>query len=164
MGYREYDDDDLDLDFEDEDETPKQSASNDNLVKQLRKQLKAEQRRAKELEEQYQSVAKVQRESSIKSILSEYGLNPNVAKFVDSNIEPTADALKQWIDENGSLFGLQQQAQQSEQVAPNLAARRQIDAATANALSPELADDIALRISQATDPEALMQMLYTAEQ
>jgi hypothetical protein len=153
-------DDDFDFDFEEEDQPARKSEGND-LVRQLRKQLKAEQKRLKELEAETSGLRSAQRQSVIKNVLAERGVNEKVAAFIPTDIEPTADALTQWLDQHGDVFGIAQS--EPQQVNPNLAALRQIDAVTANAQTPAGAEDLLLRLNQAASADEIINMIYSAE-
>lgn len=153
-------DDDFDFDFEEEDQPARKSEGND-LVRQLRKQLKAEQKRLKELEAETSGLRSAQRQSVIKNVLAERGVNEKVAAFIPADIEPTADALTQWLDQYGDVFGIAQS--EPQQVNPSLAALRQIDAVTANAQTPAGAEDLLLRLNQAGSADEIINMIYSAE-
>lgn len=158
--FQDYDDD-FDNDFDDE--TPEPSRSNGNdLVRQLRKQLKAEQKRLKELEAETSNLRTAQRQSVIKNVLAERGVNEKVAAFIPTDIEPTADALTQWLDQYGDVFGIAQ-AEPQQQANPSLAALRQIDAVTSNAQTPAGAEDLLLRLNQAASADEIINLIYSAE-
>lgn len=153
-------DDDFDFDMEEDDQPARRSDGND-LVRQLRKQLKTEQKRLKELEAETSNLRSAQRQSVIKNVLAERGVNEKVAVFIPTDIEPTADALTQWLDQYGDVFGIAQPEQQ--QANPNLAALRQIDAVTSNAQTPAGAEDLLLRLNQAASADEIINMIYSAE-
>ena len=157
--FQEYDDD---FDNEFDDETPEPSRSNGNdLVRQLRKQLKAEQKRSKELEAETSGLRTAQRQSVIKNVLAERGVNEKVAAFIPMDMEPTADALTQWLDQHGDVFGIAQA--EVQQANPSLAALRQIDAITSTAQTPAGAEDLLLRLNQAASADEIINMIYSAE-
>lgn len=161
MSNQNWEDDDFDFDLEDE-ETPQRAATGNDLVKQLRKAQRQAEKRAKELEAELSTLRSAQRENVIKSVLEQKGLNPKVAKFIPGDLEPTADALTQWFDENGDIFGVP-----STQFNDNMAdlnAMRQIDAVTANAVTPDKIDNLMLRIDQAASTEDLLNMIYGSNQ
>ena len=96
----EIDDEDDDVPFENQYET------DTDLVKKLRKALKAEQRRNKELETNYSELTKTQKERILKDALASRGVNPKVAAFVPSDIEASEDAIAAWLDSNADVFGV----------------------------------------------------------
>ena len=76
--FQDYDDD-FDDDFDTEDQPAKSNGS--DLVRQLRKQLKTEQKRLKELEAETSNLRSAQRQSVIKNVLAERGVNEKVARL-----------------------------------------------------------------------------------
>lgn len=159
--FQDYDDD-FDDDFNDDDVPQTRKSDGNDLVRQLRKQLKAEQKRLKELEAETLNLRTAQRQSVIKNVLAERGVNEKVAAFIPTDLEPTADALTQWLDQHGDVFGLQPTEPQ-QQANPSLAALRQIDAVTANAQTPAGAEDLLLRLNQAGSADEILNMIYSAE-
>jgi hypothetical protein len=161
MSNQNYDFDD-DFDFEEEDDLgqPPKANSND-LIKQLRKAQRAAEKRAKELESELFGLRSERRESVIKNVLEEKGLSPKIARFIPSDLEPTADALTLWIEENGDVFGLPSQQQTS---TPDLATLRQIDAVTAGAVTPDKIENMLLRMDQANSAEEIINMIYSQNQ
>lgn len=160
MSNQNWEDDDFDFDLDEE--TQQRSATGNDLVKQLRKAQRQAEKRAKELETELQSLRSVQRENVIKSVLEQKGLNPKVAKFIPGDIEPTADALTQWFEENGDIFGVPSTQQNDN--AEDLNAMRQIDAVTATAVTPDKLDNLMLRIDQANSSEELLNMIFGSNQ
>ena len=158
--FQEYDDD-FDNDFDDDDTPQARKSEGSDLVRQLRKQLKVEQKRLKDLEAETSGLRTAQRQSVIKSVLAERGVNEKIAAFIPADMELTADALTQWLDQNGDVFGIAQS--EPQQVNPNLAALRQIDAVTSNAQTPAGAEDLLLRLSQAASADEIINMIYSAE-
>ena len=93
-------------DDEDDDETSTPVFESDSdLVKRLRKQLKAEQRRNKELETSYGELTKAQKERILKDVLTSKGVNQKIAQFIPNDIEASEDAINAWLDANGEVFG-----------------------------------------------------------
>ena len=72
-------DDEEDNDFESFD-------ADTDLVKKLRKALKAEQKRNKELETTMGDLTKSQKERILKDVLTSRGVNPKIAQFIPSDI------------------------------------------------------------------------------
>lgn len=153
--YQENWEDDEDFDLE---ETRKQPNDSD-LLKQLRKELKNKTKALSELETQVNTFRQTQREATIKSVLESKGVSPKIAKFIPSDIETSPEVISGWIEENADVFGLA--VENAQNVAPNLSALRSIDAITANAQSPSNADDVALRIQNASEEE-LIAMIHAA--
>lgn len=147
-------------DWEDDDlDTQDVRANDSDLLKQLRKELKNKTKALTELEEQVNGFRQTQREATIKAVLESKGVSPKIAKFIPSDIETSPEVISGWIEENADVFGLA--VENAQDVAPNLSALRSIDAITANAQSPSNADDVALRIQNASEDE-LIAMIHAA--
>ena len=152
----DFDDDDM---YDDEEETMPRQSSGDDLVKKLRKSDRSKEKRIKELESALAEFTKRERESVVKSVLTERGINPKVAAFIPQDIELNADAINAWVNDYSDVFGLQTEGTQENN--PNLAALRQIDAATSNAATPALAESLLSKIGSADSMEELMQIIYS---
>ena len=141
---------DDDNDFEDD-----FSDSND-LVKKLRRAAKVNEKRAKELEAELNTLRSEQRTNVIKSVLESKGVRPSIAKYIPSDVS-TADDIDAWLKENAEDFGftLGQPKQEAD-----LATLRQIDAVTANAVSPAGMDDLMLRLNQAESAEEVERLIF----
>lgn len=147
-------------DWEDDDlDTQDVRANDSDLLKQLRKELKNKTKALTELEEQVNSFRQTQREATIKSVLESKGVSPKIAKFIPSDIETSPEVISGWIEENADVFGLA--VENAQNAKPDLSALRSIDAITANAQSPSNADDMALRIQNASEEE-LIAMIHAA--
>jgi hypothetical protein len=150
--YQDWDDDDDD----DVQETRQQSDS--DLLKQLRRELKAKTKALSEYESKMATLESERRSNTIKSVLESKGVSPKIAKFVPQDIEPSAEAIDSWIQDNADIFGLT--AQTPSQQEPDLATLRQIDAVTANAQSPAGMEDLMMRINNAESMEDLHNLIY----
>ena len=131
-----------------------------DLVTQLRRATKKKDKQLKELMEELSSIKSAQRANSIKSVLAEKNLNPKIANFIPSDLDASPEAIDNWIAENAEVFGLKVEKQQ---VAPDVATLRQIDAVAANAQTPVGIDDLFLRIDQAQSAEEIEQMIFGAQ-
>lgn len=152
--------DDFDFDFEDE-EAPQRTVDNGNdLVKKLRKAERAKEKQIRELEARLAELTNAQRKNVVESFLANKGLNPKVAKFIPSDIDPTESALNQWVDEYGDVFGL---ASSEQSQAPDLATLRQIDAVTSGAVTPDKIENILLRLDQASSQDEIIRMIQSGE-
>lgn len=152
--YQEYEDDD-DFDFEGNQRQPSES----DLLKQLRKELKNKTKALTELETQLNSVRASQRDATIKTVLESKGVNSKIAKFIPADIETSPEVISNWIDENADVFGLV--VNKAEEPKVDLSTLRSIDNVTANAQTPTNADDMALRIQNASEEE-LIAMIHSA--
>jgi hypothetical protein len=155
-----YDDDDFD--FEDEGVETTTRGSKDDVLKKVRRAERAKDKQLKELQAELESLRKFQREATVSKVLSEKGVNPKIAAFIPSDIEPTPEALNSWLEQYGDVFGVAQQPQQQARVNEmDLAALRQIDAVTSNAISPDDVNDSFSIINNAQSREELLEFLYS---
>jgi hypothetical protein len=146
-------------DDEDEDDTPTGVFESDtDLVKKLRKALKAEQRKNKELESSYGELTKAQKERILKDVLASKGVNQKIAQFIPSDIEASEDAISAWLDNNGDVFGYTP----SEKPAVNqddINSLRKMDAVLAGAETSASSDDLMNRIAGANSEEEILSIL-----
>lgn len=150
-------DDEEDFDF---DETPTRDDGND-LVRQLRKADRAKEKRIKEMEAELQSLRSMRRESTISQVLTSEGVNPKIAKFIPADVtEP--DAVKAWLDENADALQIQRSSEEQGPAIPaaDMAALRNMDAVTANALSPHQVDDLYNRLNQAQSEDEVLSLIF----
>jgi hypothetical protein len=151
--------DNINWDIEDEDDedyTPTYENDTD-LVKKLRKALKAEQRRAKELETNLGELSKTQKERILKDVFTSRGVNAKIAAFVPNDIEATEEAISSWIDEYADVFGIQQDAPKVSQ--EDIASMQKMNNLLTNAEAPGTSDDIANRLSNASSEEEILTIL-----
>ena len=151
MSNFEYEDDEDDI-------TTNTGDSGNDLVKQLRKAAKQKDKELQELRSQFESLNKAQRERAIKDTLESRGVNSKIAKFIPSDIDPTEESLSKWLEENGDLFGFTKQ-EEAPVDDSNLAELRKQNAVTQGALTPDRAEDLAMRIDQAQSQEELNRIL-----
>lgn len=147
-------------DDEDEDETTITGNESENdLQKKLRKKIKADEKRMKELEEKLDTYVKKERESSVKELLEKQGVNPKAARLILKDLdEVTPETVTNWLDENGDLFGFTKQ-EEAPVDDSNLAELRKQNAVTQGALTPDRGEDLAMRIDQAQSQEELNRIL-----
>lgn len=149
-------------DDEEEDTETDLYTSDTDLVKKLRKALKAEQKRNKELESTLGEMSKSQRERILKDVFSSRGVNPKVAAFVPSDIEASEEAIASWIESNADVFGVEV-SKKSEINEQDVAALRQIDSVTQGALSPDKSEDLAYRINNANTEDEILKLIYGSQ-
>jgi hypothetical protein len=145
-------------DEEDEDTTTGGFESDTDLVKKLRKALKAEQRKNKELETSYGELTKSQKERILKDVLTSKGVNQKIAQFIPSDIEASEDAISAWLDNNGDVFGYTP----SEKPAVNqddINSLRKMDAVLTGAETSASSDDLMNRIAGASSEEEILSIL-----
>ena len=147
-------------DDEDEDETTITGNESENdLQKKLRKKIKADEKRMKELEEKLDSYVKKERESSVKELLEKQGVNPKAARLILKDLEEvTPESVSNWLEDNGDLFGFTKQ-EETPVDDSNLAELRKQNAVTQGALTPDRAEDLEMRIAQAQSQEELNRIL-----
>ena len=146
-------------DEEEDEDTPTGGFESDtDLVKKLRKALKAEQRRNKELETSYGELTKSQKERILKDVLASKGVNQKIAQFIPSDIEASEDAISAWLDNNGDVFGYTP----SEKPAVNqddINSLRKMDSVLTGAETPAASDDLMNRIAGAESEEEILSIL-----
>ncbi len=93
-------------------------------------------------------------------LVAEKHLNPKIANFIPADLDSSPEAIDNWIAENAEVFGLQVQKQE---VTPDIATLRQIDAVAASANVPVGSDDLFLRLDQATSAAEIEQMIFGSQ-
>ena len=153
MSNNYWDEEDDDLDTENE-----AQLDGSDLLKKLRKAKRADEKRIKELTEQLEGFSKAQRESTVKSILEQKGVNQKAARLIlkDLDGEFSEESVSNWLDENADLFGIEVSQRPDSQ---NLATLRQQDVMTQNAVTPDRAQDIEQRMNNAGSMEELMALM-----
>ena len=149
-------------DEEDEDDTTITGQESDNdLQKKLRKKIRADEKRIKDLEEQLNGFAKVEKERSVKEVLEKQGVNPKAARLILKDLdEVTPESVANWLEENGDLFGYSP-AEGTPENDGNREALRKQDAVTQGAFTPDRAEDLAMKIDQAQSQEELNRILFS---
>lgn len=109
---------------------------NSNLVKDLRKQLKAAKDARAEIEKELSTLRPQVRSNSLKGVLSELGVNPKIAALLPSDLETNKDAVSKWLDEYGDVFNLKV-AEPAASAAVEKPAEQQ-GATGSTAITPEL--------------------------
>jgi len=146
---------------EDEDLDNVELGDGGDLVKKLRKANRASEKRIKELTEQLEGFSKTQRESTVKSVLEKKGVNPKAARLILKDLDDiNEETVNNWLDDNADLFGIQVEEPQNKQ---DLAALRQQDIVSQSATTPDRADEIELRLNNASSAEELLAMLRSQQ-
>jgi hypothetical protein len=133
--------------------------SDTDLVKKLRKALKVEQRRSKELESSLGELTKSQRERVLKDVFASRGVNPKVAAFVPGDLDASEEAISSWLEQNAEIFGVQVQPRK-EVDSRDVASIRQMDNVTTGALSPDKAEDMSIKIQSAQSADDILNLIY----
>lgn len=152
-----------DFDDEDDDEIqiPSYQTSNESdLIKQFRRQLKAEKKARLEAEAKSAELFKSQKERIIKDVLSSKGVNDKIAKFIPQDIEVSEDAIAQWLDSNADVFGYAK-PEQNETTAnsQDIAALQRMNQALTGADAATSADTIEFAIQNAKSEEEILSIL-----
>jgi hypothetical protein len=153
---------DDDQDDEMEDVTLQSIDSDTDLVKKLRKALKAEQKRSKDLESSLGELTKSQRERVLKDVFASRGVNPKVASFVPNDLDASEEAITGWLEQNAEVFGIQVQPKK-EVDSKDIASLRKIDTVTTGALSPDKAEDMSIRIQSAQSADEILNLIYGSQ-
>ena len=154
--------------WEDEDEdldtTSEYAGDGSDLLKKLRKAKRSDEKRIKELTEQLETFSKSQREATVKSVLEKKGVNLKAARLVMKDLDDiNEDSVSNWLDDNADLFGLTVNEDASKISQEDRAALRNQDLVTQNAMTPDRANDIEYRMSQATSEEDILSILRSQQ-
>lgn len=149
-------------DDEDEDETTIIGNESENdLQKKLRKKIKADEKRMKELEEKLDGYVKKEKESSVKELLEKQGVNPKAARLILKDLEEVnEETVQNWLDENGDLFGFTK-SEATPEVDGNRAELRKQNTVTQGAITPDRGEDLEMKIDSATSAEELSRILFS---
>jgi hypothetical protein len=159
MSNNYWDDEDDDLDTIEE--APMDGS---DLLKKLRKAKRADEKRIKELTEQLEGFSKTQREATVKSVLEKKGVNLKAARLVMKDLDDISEeSVSNWLDDNADLFGLTVNEDSSKVTQEDRAALRNQDLVTQNAMTPDRANDIEYRMSQATSEEDILSILRSQQ-
>jgi len=131
-----------------------------DLLKKLRKAKRNDEKRIKELTEQLEGLSKSQRERTVKEVLEKKGVNAKAARLVLKDLDDVSEeSVNNWLDDNADLFGLTIAKEEPRASEQDRAALRQQDVLTSNAITPDRAEDLNLRIDNADSMDALLDVL-----
>ena len=148
-----------DDDEDDQDTDNEAQMDGSDLLKKLRKAKRSDEKRIKELTEQLEGFSKSQRERVVKEVLDKKGVNPKAQRLILKDLEDiNEESVNNWLEDNGDLFGLAP-SEVSEEKQLNLAALRQQDVVTQMGTTPERADDLESRISNAQSADEILNIL-----
>ena len=153
-------------DEDDEEDTIEEAPMDgSDLLKKLRKAKRADEKRIKELTDQLEGFSKAQREAIVKSTLEKKGVNQKAARLVMKDLDDISeDSVSNWLNDNADLFGLSEAPEDSSIMSQeDRAALRNQDALTQNAVSPDRANDLEYRMSQATSEEDILAILRSQQ-
>jgi hypothetical protein len=149
-------------DENDDDVTIASFDSDTDLVKKLRKALKVEQKRNKDLESSLGELTKSQRERVLKDVFASRGVNPKVATFIPNDLDASEEAISGWLEQNADVFGIQLQPKK-EIDSKDVASLRQMDNVTTGALSPDKAEDLGIKIQSAQSADEILNLIYGSQ-
>jgi hypothetical protein len=142
--------------YDDEDDETTQ----DGGINQLRKVNRALEKRAKELEQELLGLKSQTRQRTVKDVLQAKGLNPKIAAFVPADIDTSEEAINNWINEYGDVFGAVTQAEnQPTQQSQDVTAQARINNMVATGQAPNLDTDSMSRVLQAKSRDELDALL-----
>lgn len=143
-----------------------------NLVKKLRSKIDELAARAKELETENQSLKGSARKQTLSSALAARGYPAKIAAFIPADLDPTDEAIDEWLSEYGDVFGGANQVQQEQAVqqapvvvgsAADAEAYRRMTAVESGGATPaNVSGDILAMIDQAESMDDLMAVLKGA--
>jgi hypothetical protein len=155
-------------DEDDDTDTTSAPLEGNDLLKQLRKAKRADEKRIKELSDQLDGFNKAQKESIIKKVLESYGVSQKAARLISREFDGdiSEEAVSQWIDDNAEVFGIEVQYAEDtpENSNDNRAALRQQDIVTQGAITPERAEDMNSRLNNAESAEEIINLIYSQQQ
>ncbi len=158
MSNNYWDDEDDDLD------TDTQAGDGSNLLKQLRKAKRADEKRIKELSEQLEGLSKLQRERTVKEVLEKKGVNPKATRLILKDLDDVnEDSVNNWLDDNADLFGLSVSKEELRVDSNDLAALRQQDVVTQGATTPDRSDDFSNKIDNAQSADELIALIRSQQ-
>jgi DNA-binding transcriptional regulator YbjK len=150
-------------DEEDEDDTTDALDGND-LVKKLRKAKRSDEKRIKELSEQLEGFLKDKKESTVRQVLENKGVNLKAARLIMKDLDDVnEETVNNWLNENADLFGIK--ASDAPEVdKDNLATLRSQDVITQGAVTPDKAQDLETRLDSASSQEEILSLLRSQQQ
>jgi hypothetical protein len=148
-------------DEEDEDDTTTTAVDTDaKNFNNLRKAKRADEKRIKDLEDKLEGYLKKDREQSVAKVLEQKGVNPKAARLILKDLdEVNEESVNNWLSDNGDLFGITQSQDAPKANETDLAALRQQDVLTQGAVTPDRAEDMAMRLDQAQSAEDIYRIL-----
>jgi len=131
-----------------------------DVVGQLRKVNRALEKRAKELEQELSGLRTQTRQRTVKDVLQAKGLNPKIAAFIPQDIDVSEEAIAQWVNEYGDVFGIQTPSEEKPvQKSPEVMAQARINNMVATGTAPDIDEDAFAKIANAKSKEDLDALL-----
>ncbi len=132
-------------------------------LRSLRSAYKKQKKELAEAQEQLVTLSQEKRKTTIAGTLKSLGVNPKIATFVPSDVEP--DGVRDWITEFGDIFGLKDQGEEEKKpeasfyTEDEVAQLERIDGVAANSAKPGSPQNIADQITGATNEADLLALL-----
>ena len=132
-----------------------------DLQKKLRKKIRADEKRIKELEDKLSGFTVKERESLVKEVLEKQGVNPKAARLILKDIDGdiSENSILNWLDSEGDLVGYSASKDAANDVDRE-ALRRQ-DTSVMGAAAPDRGQDLEARIAGAKNEAELRAILNT---
>lgn len=150
-----------DYDWDDSDDT---DTSNDSTgMKELRKALRASEKRNKEMSVKLDEMRNVSRERTVKDIISSKGLPDKIIKLIPFDVTSPED-VENWVAEYADLFGSSAPDNQSQAPAVNAADMQALQRISDTQASGQTFDgdydQMDARIRAASTPAELSKVLF----
>jgi hypothetical protein len=127
-----------------------------DVVGQLRKVNRALEKRAKELEQELSGLKTQTRQRTVKDVLQAKGLNPKIAAFIPQDIESSEEAIVNWVNEYGDVFGVQTPSEEKPaEKSPEVKAQARINNLISTGSAPDVDEDAFAKIAGAKTREDL---------
>ena len=131
-----------------------------DVVSQLRKVNRALEKRAKELEQELSGLRTQTRQRTVKDVLQAKGLNPKIAAFIPQDIDSSEEAITNWVNEYGDVFGIQTPSEEKPAAkSPEVMAQARINNIAATGTAPDVDEDAFAKIAAAKTREDLDALL-----
>lgn len=130
-----------------------------DVVAQLRKVNRALEKRSKELEQELAGLKTQTRQRTVKEVLQAKGLNPKIAAFIPQDIDASEEAINQWVNEYGDVFGAPVQAQEEAKPTADVSAHARINNVVATGQPPSVDEDAMAKVLGAKTREDLDALL-----
>jgi len=100
----------------------------------------------------------------LKKLRKAKGVNAKAARLVLKDLDDVnEDTVNNWLEDNADLFGIKIDKEEPKVSETDRAALRQQDVLTQNAMTPDRAEDLNLRIDNADSMDALLDVLRSQQ-
>ena len=127
----------------------------------MRKKIREDEKRMKDLQDKLDGFAKAEKESVIKRVLESNGVSPKAARLIAKELdEVTEESVTDYLIENADVFGLEVEYSEQPQTLDRAALRQQ-DIVTQQAVTPDRAEDALMRLNEAASAEEIINMIQS---